>query len=75
MRLSAALSYFAFCGMAFLIVFNLGPLLETKFNPVFSKFQIVNVDPHPNGVDIPNLHAETFSRCHPFWVTRSEIYP
>lgn len=120
-------------------VFILGPWVETRFFPVYSKFQIVSVEPigdtqakvifrftkyrqcDPQGfawytgeiggafrqlavtvnkgsppagirplgvqetspyiIDVPAerirnaTFAEIYNRCHPFWTTRSDIFP
>lgn len=119
---------------AIMAFYTIGPLLETKLFPVYSKFKILEVkqgdgltftieirklrDCAPQGwawyttdlggyiqqldvaprrqqtpkmplgkhlttfkiteiaaSDIPSLYAETFSNCHPFWVTRSVVFP
>lgn len=36
-----------------------------------SKFTIDGIKP----ADLPSLYAETFSRCHPLWVTRTVVFP
>ena len=116
----------------------LGPMMETKFFPVYAKFKIVDVQPIADGkasvltielrklrecipqgyawyssdlgsfvqqlnvvsntrnpapvlpvgkyvlkftidgitaADLPSLYAETFSRCHPLWITRTVVFP
>lgn len=120
-----------------ILMFVLGPEVETRWNPVYSKFKILDLKANPAGGSFvtveyqkyrdcfpqgyawyqgdfgnytrqlevkstrtsgsPNLPlgkhivvldvaittqefasgitAETFSRCHPFWVTRSIIFP
>jgi len=118
-------------------VFTIGPYVETKLFPAYSKFQLASVEPYGDGqsrvvfgytkyrqcepqgfswfagelgasyrqlafraegdpgparplganitrhyiIDVrpdvlrDGVFAEIYSRCHPFWVTRSEIYP
>ncbi len=138
MRLQIILLNCALAVLALLAIGYFGPMLETRFYPVFSKFKIISIvdipgedaatlsiegyklrDCIPQGYawysgdfgtylrqlnvagnarnqapmiplgkfystfkveglresTAPKLYAETFSRCWPFWVTRSVVYP
>lgn len=48
--------------------------LPPTMRPVGRHRSVIDVDISPAEI-MNNLYAEVFSRCHPFWVTRSVIYP
>lgn len=141
MRAITAILYLAFSAVVVMGFFTIGPLVETRWFPVYSKFEIMSLSPAPNGTDtlmtvrlykiracaprgfawfttdfgnfvrqlnivstnrqnpapqlpvgranptfiirdllltetdISSMSGETYSQCHPFWITRTEVFP
>lgn len=126
---------FLFTIVLVMVAFMVGPAVETRFFPVYSRFELLSAEPGQGGTvaqfrytklrecpaqgfawyvgelgagsrqftvkptqrlntprsvgdhitspylmdldlgQVRSMRAEVFNRCHPFWVTRTEIYP
>lgn len=49
----------------FMALFILGPVVETKFFPVYSKFEIVSVEPYGKGQSLATFRFTKYRQCDP----------
>jgi hypothetical protein len=47
-----------------LVVWTVGPMLETRLFPVYSKFKIVNIEPNPKGLMV-TVQFTKYRNCDP----------